>query len=641
MFRHKGKDDRAKPTMPVVMRISLSVILIMLAAVIFTWFLQYRMLMNDAEATWEFVIERKYVFAYSCALMFLLISLVAVILWGTFFGIGLSFVIISIVGYINMQKYAWRAAPLVPEDFKMAGQAGEMMQFVDTGEVVRLILGSVLILLGAGLLEHYVRKAIGKPKTGAKWWERWAILPRLSFGLMIVVTLMLSVNFTPNRETTYVEWLDTWFSGWNQNENYKWNGFVIGFLYNLRTAKLEEPEGYDKDKITEIAQAYQELKKMDTERKSLDQIVDNVIFVMNESFYDPELYEDYVHGGGDVIPNVHEIFKKYPSGYMYSPEYGGNTANVEYAAFTGLSNFWANEIPYVSLSSQVNRLPGLVSFAKNQGFSTKAIHAYDGTMYKRNYIYNYMLFDDFIDRDKMKHTSIENGKGYISDSETYQEILDVLGDGEKKHLVAAVTMQNHMPHDVARYPDLHFPLNQGVATTYLVESSFESLNYSDKYLGEFIEKLNQLDERTVMIWFGDHAAGVLYEYIDSEDKARVDLAHLTPYFIYANFDLENDLSEKEVAKLNAELGFKFNTKGVDLPVVTPNCLSNILYNLLGAEKPTLMYLLDTVCEETPILAQSYYGNTRPAESKALKAYEYLSYDILGGKRYWLEYSEEE
>ena len=61
-----------------------------------------------------------------------------------------------------------------------------------------------------------------------------------------------------------------------------------------------------------------------------------------------------------------------------------------------------------------------------------------------------------------------------------------------------------------------------------------------------------------------------------------------------------------------------------------------MYNLLGAEKPTLMYLLDGVCATEPILARAYLEG-RPATNNAImQAYELVNYDILSGKRYWYE-----
>lgn len=634
--------NNSTTAMPAILRILISAVLLMLLAMIYTWYIFWRQNLNDSGAVDKFIGEKPELFTYSYIIIALTMLLMAAITWKPFLTAGVTFAIISGAMYAHIQKFTVRQIPLMPEDFQMAGQLGGMMEFIDINEVVRLIVGIVFILVGSALADHFAKRIFGHRTVNLAWWERWAIVPRVTLS-MVILTVLVIVAAPVARDKTQgkdaVEWIDgISLLGWDQAENYRVNGFVIGFLYNLGNLKVDRPEGYSEEKVTQILAKYEKVKKMDsTERKPLTDAVDNLILVMNESFYDPEILgKAYDHVGGDIVPNLHKLFQKYPSGYMYSPEYGGNTANVEFEAFTSLTNYWARSIPYVNSLSKVSDIPGIASFAKENGLAPTAVHAYYGNMYKRNFVYANMGFDAFIDIDKMTHTTKENGYGYISDREIYQEILDVLNDGKKKHMIGAITMQNHSPYNVAGYPELHFATKNPVLNELMVVGSFESLHYSDKYLGEFIDELDKLEGKTVMIWFGDHAAGALEELVLSGDKSSVDLAHLTPYFIYANFDLENTLTEKEGAELNRENGFSFKTKGVDLPTVTPNCLANTLYDVLGVEKPALVYLAAEVCEETPILAPTYFADSEPEMTEALTDYRIINYDILNGKRYSLK-----
>lgn len=645
-FRHgKSKRDKSQHhTMPAIFRVLFSILFLIIISVIFTWFILWRQNMQDVNETVQFIERKPILFLYSSLIIFLLSSTLAALLWRPFLAAGIIFSIVSVITFAHMEKFKVRQIPLLPEDIQMVGQAETMMEFVDVWSIVRLAAGIVLILVATWLIDHYARKVVGIETKTRPWFIRFALVPRVSLALVSLTTLVL-VSAPIARHKSSGDNMPWWIQGldlvaWNQTENYELNGFVIGFLYNIGSLQVPEPVNYSKESINQVISKYEEVKSKDNTRVPLSDKVDNIIFVMNESFYDPEvLGGNYLHTGGDVVPNIHKIFQKYPSGYMYSPEYGGNTANVEFAAFTSLSNYWANTIPYVTAISQVNNLPGLVRNAKDNNYNTTAIHSFDGSMYKRNFIYANMGFDEFLDVNKMTHTQKENNEGYVSDGEVYQEVLDILKDGNKKHLVAAITMQNHSPYDSAHYEDYHFHLLAPAESdnAYSIESSFESLHRSDKYLGDLIAELDKLEERTIMIWFGDHAAGVLDSYINSDNKTLSDLAHLTPYFIYANFELDNDFTVKEVAKINSELGFNFSTKGVDLPTVTPNCLSNILYNLLGVEKPAMLYMLDEICEKTPILAQSYFADKTPSTYPALVDYELVSYDILNGKRYLLEH----
>ena len=243
-----------------------------------------------------------------------------------------------------------------------------------------------------------------------------------------------------------------------------------------------------------------------------------------------------------------------------------------------------------------------------------------------------MGYSDFIDEREMKYQERENQSLYLNEWSIYQEALDILKSDDEPKLLSLVTMQNHMPYDTPQYSELDFTMLG--YNNELLEQNLQSLYYSDMYLGEFIEELDKLDEPTVVLWYGDHTASLLFAYADSQDKAERDLIHITPYFIYANFDIESPYTEEEVAEAAAELGFSFATEGVDLPLTTPNCLLNQVYNLLNIEKPALFYLLDEVCEEMPILSVAYYNESLSLETEVLKEYELVSYDVLSGKHYW-------
>lgn len=643
-----AEDQPRRRPMPAVFRILFSVIFLYFIALLIAWFIEWRQLSNNVDDTWSFIERKPVIFWYDSLVIYFLLLTVSAILWRPFLSAAIIYSIAAVIMYANEQKYIYRAAPLLPEDLAMAGNAGNLMQFVDGWEVTRLVLGIVLILVGASILEYKARKYLGRDTKDLPFWEKHSLIPRATFFFLSFTALSLAMLPVVHRDrktrSDRIEFMDADISVWNQTENYRWNGFALGFLYNIGVGELEPPEDYSKERIREIALKYQKVKsELEThhEQPDLSEVADNVVVILDETFYDPSLLSGhYGYSGGDVTPNLHEIFRHYPSGYMYSPEYGGGTANVEFAVFTGLSNYWANTVPYVNALSKNDAITGIASLAKSQGFSTTAMHSYDGTMYKRNIIYQLMDFDTFLDQSSMQHTALENDYGYISDAEIFREILDVLEDDQDdKHMVGAITMQNHGPYDIAKYPELQFRLNEEKHNQLAVESVLQSIHYADQYLGDFLRAIDQLDKRTVVLWFGDHAAGVVDDYIYSESKNERDLAHLTPYFIYANFEIDSPYSVEEVAEMNSRLGFELPTEGIDLPVVSPNCLANEMYDILGVKKPSLMYLLDTVCARTPILDNSYFDGKSQTPYDELNDYELINYDMMGGRQYWLDFAD--
>lgn len=639
----KTCDSAPKHTMPTVLRVLLSAVFLFAMSIIFAWFIEVRRASGDFDDAWSFITSHYLIFWYSVVIIFFLLAVLSAILWRPFLSTGFFFGFISAVTYAHIQKFKYREAPLLPEDFLMADQAGGLMQFIDPWEITRLVLGIILVIIGSGLLDHYMKKIIGNNSAKSPWWQRYALVPRMTFTIVALVGLMLSTDFLLHRENPgnsaesdnpKVEWLDTEFTGWDQSYNYKCNGFILGFLYNLGQLEMKEPEGYNEKRILEIAKKYETIKEADTKREPLNEIVDNVIVILDETFYDPELLDKYYgHTGGDPLPNLHALFEDYPSGYMYSPEYGGGTANVEFEVFTSLSNFWSGRLQYINSVPKLPSIMSVASWAKGFDFDTDAIHVYDGTMYKRYIVYPKMGYDNFIDEDEIENPERENGVGYINDRTVYREILSLLQNNDGKQMVGAVTMQNHATYSSAGYSDLEYITNHPE-----LSHSFQSLHYADQYLGEFLEALDQLDERTVVLWFGDHAAGVLDAYAKSDTKSERDLAQLTPYFVYANFEVKSPFTVQEVAEINQALGFDFPTRGVNLPTTTPNCLANTMYNVMQAEKPVLQYLLDVVCEESPILARKYYdvSDDSPAkiDTATLQEYELVNYDVLSGEYYW-------
>lgn len=590
--------------------------------------------MCDGDAAMSFIQEKPTLALYNYAVIFCLMALLSAITWRPFLSTGVIFCALSVISFVHMQKYQLRAEPLLPEELTLIDSTGDLIQFVDINDVIRLIAGVVFVLVGSILAEYYIRKFVGRNPKRLAWWDKAALIPRISFTMAAL--MLTALVFNPVLQRRRNEWLEELdLIAWNQTNNYEENGFVVGFLYNLGNATLEPPEDYNEETIQAIATEYQAIKEADDASRLDWSDIENVVVVLGETFYDPALFEEYYnHTGGDVTPNIHKIFREYPSGFMYSPEYGGGTANVEFEVQTGLTNYWAQTFPYVNVISKLDSIYGIANWSKNFDFATTAVHSYAGSVYKRNIVYPKIGYDVFIDKDKMTYTDYEYESTVINDDSVYKEVLDILQNNDTPQMVGAVTMQNHAPYEQAHYPKHEFMQKQVYPENWALEANYQSLHEADAYLGDFIAALDKLDEKTVVLWFGDHAVGMLDQYNKSGDKLKYDLSHLTPYFIYANFELPK--STETQLKTNAkELGFDFSEiAGVNLPTTSPNCLQNTMYNVLNLQKPAFFYLLDGVCSKNPILTHAYLNGKEPAYDDALHKYELINYDMLNGKHYW-------
>ena len=676
--------------------------LLALAAVALTWYLQYRVSANDADAAWGFWDEKPAVFWYSTLIMFCLVMVFYAIFHKPFRTIGVAFALITIVGYIHNTKMSFRGTPLLPEDFQLADQTGTLTKFIDIWELVRVILAAVLSVCLGFLLDRLTKYRFSFDRTGWKRWSRIVIstVPRVVILTAAIAGFLVSTDFARNHSGVaeeQIKWLDTRFVSWYQTQNYEENGFIIGFLYNLEKFELTEPDGYSESKIAELKKTYSTVEEKitktvetqtdeakpaetssDSNKTSTDETGDskiattstalsdanyNIVIILNESFYDPSLLHTlYRYTGADATPVLHEIQKSYPSGYMYSPDYGGGTATIEFEVFTGLSNYWAQTVPYTDIIPKLNQISSIATEAKAAGYQTTAIHSFTGDMYKRSISLKKEGFDRFITQDEMQHQEHDANSGYVNDRSIYQETLDVLKSSDQKQLIGTITMQNHAPYNIDTYDEYDFelsdldfdPFGRDIVLAYL-----QSVHNSDKYLGEFLNELSKMGEKTVVLFFGDHSPGVFPMVNGSDNKDIFNLSHLTPYFIWSNFQATGDYADEKYGadflktfgnafEPEEELVYNKETytyeyvrvdeisqlaENITLPTTTPNCLTNALYGVLGLKRNAEKTLLAKVCEQEPILTPVYLGEKTPTGA-ALKDYELLNYDILGGEQYW-------
>lgn len=605
-------------------------IFLVISAIFLTWFLEYRYFINNSSRTWEFFWVNMPIFWFSALLVLFALVFLTGITRRPIVAAGSTWAFITVLTYIHINKFNARGFPLLPEDFELASQAAGLSKFINVGALIRLIISVLLIItltiiINKWVAKHFNLKADRQQKL---WWRRFAVPSRLTMIAVSALCLASFTNFARNHAGLRYEdipWLGGQFVAWNQVRNYDRNGFILGFLYNLQKLSLAEPAGYSEQKMAEIHASYAKIAKKNNQEKTdiADEDI-NLVIVLNESFYDPAVkfqgysFEDfYPHTGGEILPNLRKIQKKYPSGSMYSLDYGGGTANIEFEAITGLTNYWVDTVPYTSLLPKAGNTLSIASYLKSKNYQTTAIHPYNGSMYKRNIALANLGYDTFISELEMKHTEKENASEYINDRSAYRETLDILNSSDKNHLITLITMQNHMPYHADIYPNSQFTTTAtGIEEQHRSDISvyYQALHNSDQYLGEFIAELDKMDKKVALLFFGDHSAGIFSLTNGSQTKEIRDLSRVTPYFLYTNFDT--------------------NKSKKSLPTTTPNCITNTMLNRLDLQKPTLYYLLDEVCQQEPILTPAWFEADPPFESSELSAYKLITYDLLGGKKYW-------
>ena len=530
---------------------------------------------------------------------------------------GILFSLATIVMYINTEKMASRNTPFLPEDLAMSGEAGGLASMINFGRFSNMLFMIVVIII-ITIIVNKISKKIWHFKFSKK--QKIAIfIPQTALILICAHFLNLHTleirNLSGKGTFIKVENLETSIDFTDQAYNYQTNGFILATISNLQAKTQKQPEGYSKEAVQKIVQKYKKIaEEKNKNRKKLSDEKVNVVYVMSESFIDPKLGKHlYDYGNKEPIPYTKKLKKSQSSGWAASSEYGGGTANVEFEALTGLSNFFLNSIPYTSIVPANKDTPSIVKNFNENGYKTIAMHPYNRNMYRREVVYPNLGFQEYKSADDFKNNSkIDNSK-YISDESAFNEVLAELKNSQKPEFIHLVTMQNHMPYEENAYSEHNFSVNAkngaNPENAKTIQAYLEGISRSDKAMKNFLSEIEKLNEKTIVVFWGDHWPGIYGEMFEKELNKN-DIRR-TPLFVYSNFEKEkqdlgtSSLIYNQILALNA-----FNSK------LSP-----------------FQYLLSDLREKYPTLTKQFIKANE--KSDILKDFEMIEYDILSGNKYSL------
>ena len=528
---------------------------------------------------------------------------------------GILFSLTTIMMYINTEKMASRNTPFLPEDLAMSGEAGGLASMINLERFLNMLF-TIAVIIIITIIVNKISKKIWHFKFSKK--QKIAIfIPQIALILICAHFLNLHTleirNLSGKGTFIKVENLETSIDFTDQAYNYRTNGFILATISNLQTKTQKQPEGYSKEAVQKIVQKYQKIAEENNKnRKKLSDEKVNVIYVMSESFIDPKLGKHlYDYGNKEPIPYTQEIKKSQSSGWAASSEYGGGTANVEFEALTGLSNFFLNSIPYTSIVPANKDTPSIVKNFNENGYKTIAMHPYNRNMYRREVVYPNLGFQEYKSADGFKNNSkIDNSK-YISDESAFNEVLTELKNSQKPEFIHLVTMQNHMPYEENAYSEHNFSVNAkngaNPENAKTVQAYLEGISRSDKAMKNFLSEIQKLNEKTIVVFWGDHWPGIYGEMFEKELNKN-DIRR-TPLFVYSNFEKEKQ-----------DLG-----------------TSSLIYNQISAlnsfdsKLSPFQYLLSDLREKYPALTKKFVKTDE--KSDILKDFEMIEYDILSGNKY--------
>jgi phosphoglycerol transferase MdoB-like AlkP superfamily enzyme len=312
-----------------------------------------------------------------------------------------------------------------------------------------------------------------------------------------------------------------------------------------------------------------------------------------------------------------------PSGEMLTQFIGGGTANMEFEALTGfsLSQFTPQlNTPYQQLVPKYSSFPSAVQYFEAKGHDPVAIHPYRAIMYERDRVYPILGFDEFVDETKMEPLEGIEENPFASDESSFGEVLRQIDEREDPVFINLVTMQNHYPMAGKYEEPIKVGPSVGVVRQQL--SAFaKGLEYSDQALRDLVGTLEDSDEKTAVVFYGDHAPPFWPRsrvFEQNEEQLR-----RTPFFLWSNFE---ELPPRA------------------LPLTSPTHFLPLLFNELEAPVTPFYALLSALYDEVPAMTMGEYHTadgavvTEPEELDGvaralLEDYRMVQYDLTIGERY--------
>ncbi len=519
-----------------------------------------------------------------------------------------------LLAFVGHQKAFYLGDPLYPTDFLYARQIVELMPLLVRQRPITAIASAAAIVAAIAFLVS----------TWRFWRRRTRPLSFKERGARLAVALPALIFFGSIMDYATFSWardrLQIIPMMWDQKENYNSNGFAIAFALNVPMAKVGAPPGYSEDAMKAI------LAKPAAPVSAPEEKPD-IIMVMSESFWDPTLLPN-VSIEPDPIPTVHAV----STGTMFSPEFGGMTANVEFEALTGFSNAF---LPYGSIPYQQYiraPTPSLAKFLKTQGYVTAAFHPFAGWFWNRAPVYKDFGFDRFLSEESLPYLA-KRGP-LASDAALTDVIIEEADATSAPFFYFAVTLQGHGPYETHRYPSSPFAIKSGMTR----ETQDSLMSYTvgagdaDTSLARLIDWAAKRERATIIAFFGDHLPPLGNVYTETKfmkdivadrkaPAAQLAQDHQTPLVLWSN----RGGAVEGVGSISPAFlpMYLMRTAGFSHPYFT---------GFLGAVHDRFTTVDRNMLIRADGSSQADWSRDK-AIDPAIRDFHYLQYDMMFGKRF--------
>lgn len=442
-------------------------------------------------------------------------------------------------GIANAYVVRFRTNPIVPWDIFSLKTAASVADNYDFTPDLRMIAVTLVFLVSIAAVQ-----LIRVKLTRFVFWKRLIPTAVLMLALLLFSNTLQQESFQNNHRLYNKLFTPVFMTDVD--------GIAVTFVMNLAYMSIDKPDSYSIGEVQDILKSYDETETNSSAEGSSGAAegLPNIIVVMNESFSELSVLGEF-QKNQDEMPYLHSLqqgAENTVTGMLNVSVCGGNTANTEFEFLTGntMAFLPQGSIPYQQYIT--GEIPSLAGYLKNMGYQTVATHPYNATGWERDTVYPWLGFSESIFKEG--YTLAEWVRKYVSDKSCVDKIIGLYENKEegKPLFVFNVTMQNHGGYQDA-YQNFTPDVRAEEADNFSLDQYLSLIKLSDKSLEQLISYFSTADEKTVVVFFGDHQPsdtvaapvlalnGMAWNTLDEE---QLKLRYQVPYVIWANYDIEED-----------------------------------------------------------------------------------------------------
>lgn len=532
---------------------------------------------------WTYMVESPWIFLYNAFLIFTT-SLVVYLFKRRILARMIVGWFWFILGCVNGFLLTSRVTPFTGPDLKLITDALRVLNKYLSPVMVVVVLVAV-----ACLLLSFV------------WMFRkgWKFQGKLRYWVNIPLILVGVLAFAGTTKLALDKRLLSNYFG-NIAYAYQDYGYPYCLAVTLFDTGINEPNGYSEELMDEIVESEGKIKK--TKEKNLDV---NILFLQLETFIDPTEI-NFLKFSEDPIPNFRKLMDEYSSGYYKVPAVGAGTANTEFESITGMSlrYFGAGEYPYKSILKE-ETCESAAYVLKNLGYGTHAIHNNEANFYGRRSVFSRLGFDTFTSEEYMPDISDTTPMGWVKDHILTDEIFKAVESTEGPDYVYTISVQGHGDYPtepVLSNPTIKVTGAENQERNYAWEYYVNQLYEMDQFIKELTDRLEEFDERVVLVMYGDHLPTMDLKVEDMKNRYLFQ----TKYVMWSNFKMKEKDKNLAAYQMVAEV---FNRLGIH---------EGTVFNYHQTRKGTRNYQLDLQSLQYDILYGDRYVYNRENPFEATK-----------------------